>query len=277
MDRDALADFLRSRRTGLQPGDVGLSAGSRRRTSGLRREEVAQLAHMSTDFYTRLEQARGSRPSQQTVAAIARALRLNPFERDHLYRLAGHSAPALAFRTDHPNPGLLRVMDVIDSPAQIISDIGVTLSQNRLAELLVGDTTRFSGLERSMIYRWFVQPEARAIHPEDEYPLHSHGFVGMLRAAQSRSPSDPEVLELVGGLMEQSDEFRELWALHEVGTRQGTIKRFIHPLIGTITLDCQILSSMNYAENLVVFTAMPGSEDAERLALLAVVGGQTFS
>jgi transcriptional regulator with XRE-family HTH domain len=138
MDRDGLADFLRRRREALLPGDVGLSAGSRRRTRGLRREEVAGLAHMSTDSYARLEQRRASRPSEQTTAALARALRLTPAERDHLFPLAGHTAPPRAFRTDHPSPGLLRVLDRIDTPAQIVSDLGVTLSQNQLAEALVG-------------------------------------------------------------------------------------------------------------------------------------------
>ena len=127
MDRDELADFLRRRREALQPDDVGLHAGARRRTRGLRREEVAGLAHMSTDFYARLEQRRGSRPSEQTTAALARALRLTQDERDHLFALAGHTAPPRAFRTDHPSPGLLRVLDRIDSPAQIVSDLGMTL------------------------------------------------------------------------------------------------------------------------------------------------------
>ena len=111
MDRNELADFLRRRREALQPGDVGLSAGARRRTRGLRREEVAGLAHISTDFYARLEQRRGSRPSGQTVAALARALRLTRDEHDHLYALAGHIAPPRALRTDHASPGLQRVLD----------------------------------------------------------------------------------------------------------------------------------------------------------------------
>src|ERR1700733_8484386 len=150
MDRTELADFLRRRREGLQPDEVGLAAGTRRRTSGLRREEVAALAHMSTDFYARLEQRRGSRPSAQTVAALARALRLSQDERDHLFALAGHTPPPRAFRTDHASPGLLRVLDRLDTPAQISSDLGVTLSQNQLAEALVGVQTDYTGLQRSM-------------------------------------------------------------------------------------------------------------------------------
>src|ERR1700689_5601515 len=118
MDRDGLADFLKRRRAALQPGDVGLHAGERRRTRGLRREEGASLAHMSSDFYARLEQRRGSRPSQQTIAALARALRLTPDERDHLYGLAGYTAPPRAYRTDHASPGLLRVLERLDTPAQ---------------------------------------------------------------------------------------------------------------------------------------------------------------
>src|SRR4051812_1041963 len=114
MDQDGLADFLRRRRAPLTPDDVGLPPGQRRRTSGLRREEVAGLAHMSTDFYTRLEQRRGTRPSEATVAALARALRLTPDERDHLYRLAGHTAPPRAYRTDHPSPALLRILGQLD-------------------------------------------------------------------------------------------------------------------------------------------------------------------
>ncbi len=277
MDRDALADFLRRRRSQLQPAQVGLSPGSRRRAVGLRREEVAQLAHMSTDFYARLEQARGSRPSEQTVAALARALRLTPHERDHLYRLAGHNAPPLLYRTDHPSPGLLRVMQLISSPAQISSDIGVTLAQNRMAELLIGSRSHYTGLERSLIYRWFARPEVRALHPPDEHAMHSRGHVRMLRAAHSRAPEDPEVQELVAALLRESGEFRDLWELHEVGTRDGNIKRFINPLAGTITLDCQVLTSVNLSESLVVFTAVPGSPDAERLELLAVVGGEAFA
>jgi transcriptional regulator with XRE-family HTH domain len=277
MDRDGLADFLRRRREALQPGDVGLRAGTRRRTRGLRREEVAGLAHMSSDFYARLEQRRGSRPSEQTTIALARALRLTQDERDHLFALAGHTAPPRAFRTDHPSPGLLRVLDRLDTPAQIVSDLGVTLSQNALAEALVGVQTHYTGMRRSLIYRWFTEPAQRELHPEDEHPMHSRIHVASLRAVHGRASEDPEARELVDRLLADSDEFAALWERHEVASRAGTIKRFVHPLIGPLTLDCQILTSENLTERLVVFTASPGSEDADRLALLSVVGSQTFA
>jgi transcriptional regulator with XRE-family HTH domain len=276
MDRDELADFLRRRRETLQPSDVGLSAGSRRRTRGLRREEVAALAHMSTDFYARLEQRRGSRPSEQTTAALARAFRLTPDERDHLFALAGHTPPPRAFRTDQPSPGLLRVLERIDSPAQIVSDLGVTLSQNAQAEALVGVQTRYTGLRRSMIYRWFTDPEERRLHPEADHALHSRIHVGSLRSVHGRAADDPEARELVDALLHESDEFAAIWEHHEVPTRPRTMKRFVHPLIGPLTLDCQILTSENLTERLVVFTASPGSQDADRLALLSIISAQGF-
>jgi transcriptional regulator with XRE-family HTH domain len=277
MDRNGLADFLRRRRAGLQPGDVGLHAGARRRTSGLRREEVAGLAHMSTDFYARLEQQRGSRPSEQTTAALARALRLTPDERDHLFALAGHTAPPRAFRTDHASPGLLRVLNLLDTPAQIVSDLGVTLSQNPLAEALVGEQTRYTGLRRSLIYRWFTDPAQRRIHPEADHIQHSRTHVASLRAVLGRAPEDPEARELVEHLLRESEEFALLWERHEVTSRSRAMKRFLHPLIGPLTLDCQVLTAENLTERLIVFTAGPGSEDADRLALLSVVGSQGFA
>ena len=276
MDRDELADFLRRRRDALQPGDVGLHAGARRRTRGLRREEVAALAHMSTDFYARLEQRRGARPSEQTTAALARALRLTQDERDHLFALAGHTAPPRRFRTDHASPGLLRVLGRLDTPAQISSDLGVTLSQNPLAEALVGVQTQYTGLRRSMIYRWFTDPAQRRIHPEADHPVHSRSHVASLRTVHGRATGDPEAQELIDHLLRESEEFAALWERHEVVGRPPTMKRFLHPLIGPLTLDCQILTSENLTEKLVVFTASPGSQDADRLELLSVVGLQAF-
>ena len=276
MDRDGLADFLRRRREALQPDDVGLAPGRRRRTAGLRREEVAALAHMSTDFYARLEQRRGSRPSEQTVGAIARALRLTQDERDHLFQLAGHNAPPRGFRSDHVTPALLRVLDRLDTPAQVVSDLGVTLAQNPLGEALMGPGMIYSGLARSTYYRWFIDPEERSRFPEADHPTHSRRYVAALRSVHGRSPDDPEVVELVDALQHQSPEFVEVWERHEVAVRNDTRKRILHPTVGLMTLDCQILTAENLTEMLVVFTATPGTEDAERLALLSVVGTQTF-
>ncbi len=277
MDRDDLADFLRRRRERLQPEDVGLPDGRRRRAAGLRREEVAALAHMSADFYGRIEQRRGSRPSQQTIAALARALRLTLDERDHLLHLAGFEAPPRGIRSDHVSPALLRVLDQLDTPAQITSDLAVTLAQNQLAEALVGVQTAYTGLERSLFYRWFMTPAERERTPEEDYDQHARSYVSTLRAVHGRDPSDTEARELVDALRRESEEFERLWSEHEVAVRRDTHKRIVHPMIGLVELDCQVLTAENQTERLVVFTAAPGSEDADRLKLLAVVGGEAFA
>ena len=277
MDRDGLADFLRRRRQTLRPEDVGLSPGRRRRTAGLRREEVALLAHMSTDFYTRLEQRRGSRPSEQTVSALARALRLTQDERDHVFQLAGHVAPPRGLRSDHVTPALLRVLDRLDTPAEVVSDLGVVLAQNPLAEALLGAQTHYTGLARSVIYRWFTDPDERSRWPEADHAMHSRSYVASLRAAHGRDTGDPEAQELVDALRRRSPEFAELWERHEVAVRGNFRKRIAHPTVGLMELDCQILTSENQTERLIVFTATPGTEDADRLAMLSVIGTQTFA
>jgi transcriptional regulator with XRE-family HTH domain len=269
MDRDGLADFLRRRRAALRPEDVGLVAGRRRRAPGLRREEVAARAHISTDFYTRLEQRRGARPSESTVASLALALRLNEIGRDHLFALAGHNAPPTAMRADEPSPGLLRVLEQIDgSPAMIVSDLGVTLHQNDLAKALLGDHSGFTGHARSMIYRWFTEPERRELHPVEDHEVHGRQHVASLRAVHGRPGPDPEADELVAALQADSEEFAALWDRHEVGRRAMVEKRFVHPLVGELTLDCQNLVSQNLSERLVVFSAARGSVDEARLRKL---------
>ncbi|MBO9532973.1 MAG: helix-turn-helix domain-containing protein [Solirubrobacteraceae bacterium] len=274
MDREGLAEFLRLRREALQPADVGIDPGQRRRTAGLRREEVASLAAMSTDFYTRLEQARGSHPSETMVAAVARALRLSPDERDHAYRLAGYNPPVRVARTDHPTPALLRIISLLDTPAQITSDLGVNLAQNSMAIALMGNQMRGEGLRRNMIYRWFTEPDARARVPAEDHPSHSRNYVSTVRTAHSRTPDDPEANALVDGLLAASSEFAELWAEHPVGFRLESRKRFQHPSVGLLHLDCQYLTADNLSERVIVFTAAPGSPDAEKLRLLSVVGDQ---
>jgi transcriptional regulator with XRE-family HTH domain len=277
MDREDLADFLRRRRESLQPGDVGLPEGRRRRTAGLRREEVASLAAMSTDFYARIEQRRGSRPSEATVAALARALRLTLDERDHLFHLAGYEPPARAIRSDHVCPPLLRVLDSLDTPAQVTSDLAVTLVQNELALALLGDQTEYEGASRSLFYRWFTDPAERTHYPAEDHEEHSRTYVAGLRAVHGRNRDDTEARELVELLLAESPEFAALWDEHEVAVRRDTHKRIIHPTVGLLELDCQILTAENQTERLLVFTAAPGSEDAARLELLSVVGNQTFA
>jgi len=269
MDRVGIADFLRRHRHSLQPEDVGLAPGRRRRTDGLRREEVATLANISTDYYARLEQRRGARPSEHTVDAVAQALRLTRDERDHLFRLAGHKAPFRSDRSDVPSPELVRLLQQVDAPAQIISDLGVTLRQNPLAQAISGVQTGRTGLERSMVYRWFMGSDERRRIPAEDHDVHSRRYVAHLRAIRGRNADDAEARTLVDELYRRSPEFARLWDQHEVGLIMNWPKRIHHPAVGVISLDSEVLSFRNRAEVLLVFTAAPDSEDDERLAFLS--------
>jgi transcriptional regulator with XRE-family HTH domain len=280
MNREQLADFLRHRREALQPEDVGLPRSPRRRTRGLRREEVALLASMSTDYYTRLEQHRGPQPSPSILDAIARALRLTLAERDHLYRLAGHTPPRTTVRSDHVSPGMQRVLDRLDTPAMVTNDLGEVLAQNPLGVALLGDETRFAPGEpgRSRFYRWFTDPAERALHASEEHDRLSRSYVAALRIATARHPEDPRGQALVDRLLQDSPEFALLWADHDVSWRPGVeAKTFCHPQVGRLELDCQTLIAESESQILLVYTATPGTESADRLRLLGVVGGQGFA
>jgi len=278
MDRAQLADFLRTRRETLQPEDVGLPRGPRRRTGGLRREEVAALCSMSADYYGRLEQQRGPQPSTQMLAAMARGLRLTLAERDHLYRLAGHDAPAREALHDHVSPGLMRVLDrLADTPAQVMNGIGETLVQTPPAVALFGDETLRTGLSRAVVYRWFTDPESRRAYPEEDHPLHARAFVADLRAASARPHTRARAEVVVRALLERSPEFAAIWNGHEVGIAHGPEKRQWHPEVGVMTLQCQLLHDLEQAQALLVLTATPGTESYEKLAMLAVLGRQRMS
>ncbi|GAA3451671.1 helix-turn-helix transcriptional regulator [Dactylosporangium matsuzakiense] len=273
MNRAQLADFLRTRREALQPEDVGLPRGPRRRTGGLRREEVAALCGISADYYGRIEQQRGPRPSEQMIAALARGLRLGLDERDHLFRLAGHLAPERALRAEHVAPGLMRIMDrLADTPAQVMTALGETLVQTRPAQALLGDETRFTGPERACVYRWFTRPESRRLYPEEDHGYHGRVFTAQLRDAYTREGPTGRAAAIVTALEAVSSEFVTLWAAHDVGLGYSDRKRIQHPEAGVLQLYCQTLVDPANAHVLLVFTAAPGSESAERLELLSVVG-----
>jgi hypothetical protein len=278
MDRSALADFLRRRRESLQAADVGLPLTARRRTPGLRREDVAALAAMSTDYYTRLEQQRGPQPSEQMLGSLARALRLTGDERDYLFLLAGHSAPASAAGAPHVPPALLRVLDRLDdTPALILSNLGETLVANRMAAALLGDHSGYTGLTRSDIYRWFADPAGRGRYPEDDHPRQSRAHVANLRAAYGSMGPQSRAGEIVRALQRESAEFTGLWERHEVARRFEDHKVLVHPELGEIEVDCQVLFTEDQSQALLVLTAPPRTEAYEKLQLLAVLGQQQFS
>ncbi|MEW2382717.1 helix-turn-helix transcriptional regulator [Micromonospora sp. NPDC047707] len=276
MDRARLADFLRTRREALQPEDVGLPRGQRRRrTGGLRREEVAALSDMSTDYYSRIEQQRGPYPSEQMLAAIARGLRLSLEERDHLFRLGGYPTPRRVRRVDHLNPGMMRIFDGLgDAAAQVVSDLGETLRQTRLARALLGDETAYTGLARSLHYRWFTDPDARRHYAAEDHPGHSRLIAADLHRAYTRDGRDSRAGEIVESLLVRNPEFTELWREHPVPGPYCGLKRIQHPQVGLLELHCQILVDPDQSQSLQVFTATPGSESHEKLRLLAVVAGQ---
>lgn len=277
IDRSGLAEFLRLRRESLQPEDVGLPRGPRRRTAGLRREEVAALCHMSTDFYSRLERQRGPQPSPQMVASIAQGLHLSLDERDHLFRLAGHPPPVRGPGGDHVGPGMLRVFDrLADTPAEIVTELGETLRQNAFGVALTGDTTRFAGPSRSIGYRWFTDRGSRGLYAEEDHPFLSRLWVSGLREVATRRGPGSRAAHLVD-LLADDAEFGELWAGHEIGLRPNELKRFVHPEVGALELHCQTLHDPAQSHALLVYTARPGSESADKLRLLSVIGAQTLS
>lgn len=278
IDRDALAAFLRHRREALQPEDVGLHRGPRRRTGGLRREEVAVLCHMSTDYYARLERGTGPQPSEQMLAAIAQGLHLSLSERDHVFRLAGHTPPARGASSEHIGPGLLRIFDRLsDTPAEIVTEIGETLRQTPTGIALTGDASRLTGDARSIGYRWFTDPGARAAYPPDEQEVLSRVYAAGLRELVTMRGAGSRPARLADRLLARSPEFAEMWARQEIGIHPPEIKRFRHPEVGALELSCQTLLDPEQSHRLLVYTAAPGSESAEKLQLLAVIGAQRLS
>jgi transcriptional regulator with XRE-family HTH domain len=278
MDREGLADLLRSRRMRLSPADVGLPPGARRRTPGLRRDEVAALAAISTDYYTRLEQQRGPHPSTAVLTALARALRLTDDERDHLFHLAGQAPPLRHVSAGHISPGMLHVLDrLADSPAFVVNDIGEFLVQNPMSIALSGDVVGRTGRDRNFTWRWFTDPAIRQRFPEPDWPTHSRTHVADLRATYGRRGSDPDVAALVADLRAASPEFEALWAEHEVAVRRSDAKRMIHPEVGLLDLLCEVLISGVDGQTLVVLFPRPGTDARERLELLRVIGTQDLS
>lgn len=277
IDRTGLAGFLRRRRESLQPEDVGLPRGQRRRTDGLRREEAAALCHMSTDYYARLERERGPQPSEQMIASIAQGLHLSLDERDHLFRLAGHNPPSRGSVGEHISPGLLRVLDrLTDTPAEIVTELGETLRQSPLGVALTGDATRYTGPARSIGYRWFTDPATRAMYAPEEHAFLSRMFTSGLRELATLRGPGSRAAHFAELLLGRSEEFRRIWDLHEVGIRPSETKRFVHPEVGALELNCQQLVDPGQSHALLVYTAVPGTESHEKLQLLSVIGAQAL-
>ncbi|MCU1634069.1 MAG: DNA-binding protein [Micrococcaceae bacterium] len=277
IDREGLGSFLRHRREALQPEDVGLMRGQRRRTSGLRREEVAGLCHMSTDYYARLERGTGPHPSEQMITSIAQGLHLALGERDHLFRLAGHAPPSRGAASEFVSPGLLRILDrLTDTPAEIITEVGDTLRQTPLGLALLGDASLRTGPRRSIGYRWFTDPTVREAYPPEERDHLSRLYASGLRQLVALRGPGSRAAELAA-LLQDNEDFRRVWDTQEVGVQPPEVKRFLHPTVGRVDLNCQTLLDPDQSHRLLVYTAVPGSDSYEKLQLLTVIGTQTIS
>lgn len=275
MDKNGLADFLRGRRHLLRPGDVGLAERScyrPRRTPGLRREEVAELAGVSANYYERLEQARAPGPSPQVIASLGRALLLSEAERGHLSRLAGHTPPVRPERSGHVPPGVLALLDRLGPVAAYVCDSGHDiLAWNPLAAALIADFAELPPAERNVLRLALRLGGAGCSAPPDA----SGGLAGFAaqaaaqsREAVTRRPSDTGLRQLVEEYAEHDADFAAGWAQHDVRTRPTLRKRFDHGELGVFDLDCQTLDIPGGELRLVLLSADPGSLAYDKLTRL---------
>ncbi|MFI7384455.1 helix-turn-helix domain-containing protein [Streptomyces sp. NPDC049813] len=274
--RAELSEFLRTRRARLKPEDVGIaSVGRHRRVPGLRREELAQLAGVSVAYYTRLEQGNGRNVSAEVLDAIARALRLSETEHAHLTHLAEprqRRRRQRAVRRPQPRVALQQLVDSMEGvPAYIGGARSDILAWNRMAAALFGDWGAMPAGERNWARLTFLNPEYRELFRDWEQK--ASDMVSYLRLYAGRHPDDPELSALVGELSVKSEEFRKLWATHDVKEKGHGVKRMRHPLVGELTLAYETLHLPDDdGQFLSVYHAEPGSASAEALRLLASWG-----
>jgi transcriptional regulator with XRE-family HTH domain len=267
--RYELADFLRKRRAAIQPEDVGLQNGSRRRTPGLRREEVAQLAGVGTTWYTWLEQGRDVRASLEVLEALARALKLTPAERIHLILLGrGEEAPPVAGPPERVSPTLKRLIDGLDpNPACLLGRRWDYLAWNRATTALFGDYAKLPRAARNHVWQMFTDPVRREMLTDWEQA--GRLCTAKLRADHARNLGDPAFEQLVESLRNASPEFCKAWKRHEVASSGEGRKVLIHPIVGKLVFEHAIFHPADAPEQrLVLYTPVPEEETAEKLATL---------
>ncbi|GAB7045527.1 helix-turn-helix transcriptional regulator [Catenuloplanes indicus JCM 9534] len=275
-----MATFLRGKRERIRPSDAGLPHGGRRRTPGLRREEVAQLAQISVEHYTRLEQGRGRHPSPAVLAGIARALRLTDQEREYLFRLGGHAGTApRGGPSGHVPPGTLKLLDRLGDAGVLVIGAGCqVLAWNPLAAALFEDFSALSSDDRNIVRQYFLQPDPG----RPRYGIGSaRRFAGIavsyLRLAASRYPKDPGIRTLIRDLTAGSAEFAALWHGQEMRIEHHSEEILDHPAVGRLTLDFEILSVPGEDQQVVIFTADRDSPEYRALQLLNVIGTQDMT
>lgn len=272
---------LRRWRDRVRPEAVGLSPGVRRRAAGLRREELAALTGISADYLTRLEQGRATAPSAQVVEALARALRLPDAERDLLFHLAGHAAPGAQVVPARITPSVQRLLDrFVDTPVAVYDAAMTLVTANAPFEALMGLSagTAATGIERNAVWRNLVGPGTRAVMTDDEQAEFEALLVAQVRLAAARYPADRALARLVRTLRTESLRFVELWetAGTDVPREPGRLKVVEHPAVGRIALACDTLVVAGDELRIMLYTAEPGSADAEKLALAIVLGTQSL-
>ncbi|GHF11729.1 DNA-binding protein [Amycolatopsis deserti] len=271
MDRaQQLTEFLRTRRARLSPDDAGAATfGGRRRVPGLRREELALLAGVSVDYYTRLEQGRARNVSADILDAVARALRLDADETAHLHNLAQPTARKRPARRQQVGPEMRQALDALTTvPAYLIGRRLDVLAWNELARVLVADFPALRAAERNMARLVFLDDAARDLYPDWESK--ARDTVANLRFDAGRHPDDPLLAELVGELSLHSADFRRLWAGHGVRGKTRGRKRFAHPRVGELALDYVAMSAPDDPDlTMMIYSAPAGSDAATALQLLA--------
>lgn len=279
MESSEFGRMVRRSRDRVAPEAVGVPVGRRRRAVGLRREELAALAGISADYLTRLEQGRATAPSAQVVEALAQALRLPDAEREVLYRLAGHAMPGPDLVPARLTPSVQRLLDRLSHTPVVVYDATWTLlTANAPYDALMGETSRWRGLERNAIWR-NLHGHNRTVHTPREQADHEARLVADLRLTASRYPADQSLRRLVRDLADDSPRFAALWAAGDAPPALPDLSKqkiVDHPSVGRITLDCDTLVVAGDDLRMMAYTAEPGTADAERLALAIVLGTQTL-
>jgi transcriptional regulator with XRE-family HTH domain len=277
MNKEELAAFLRSRRERLRPEDVGLPSGPSRRTPGLRREEVAVLAHISTEYYVRLEQGRAPRPSAEVLAGIAGALRLTNAESDHLHLLAGTAPNRTGLHRRDVRPSVLALLERLPQTAAFVMSAAFdVLAWNDLAAALMENFADRAPEDRNLARRAFLpaSPADEPLYGISDATEFRQQVVMELRSTLARYPSDPAVAGLVDELRTGSPEFARLWDRNDVQPAPMLTKTFRHPVVGEITLDCDTFALTGRDQHLVLYSAPAGSPAAEALAFLNALGAE---
>ncbi len=265
-----LGGFLKARRAQLTARDVGLpETVTRRKVTGLRREEVAQLAAISVDYYTRLEQGR-VQASASVLITLAKALRLDEDQQAYLYELAGKTdARPRRRRTQQLRPAMRRLLDQLtENPAIVLGKRMDILAWNTPATALYTDFAQIPPARRNYVHLLFTHPAMRALHIDWEHSAHT--AVAALRMEAAKDPDDPDLAVLVGELSVQDSDFRTWWATHQVNSASYGTKHYRHPVVGGLTLDCDTWDSPDGSgQRLMILTAEPGTPSHDALRILA--------